>query len=111
MSLILVVDDIDEVRDKIVFFLESDGHKAITAIDVPSAVKKLNEILKTRSKVPDLILCDVNLPNTPGVELFNITRSNSFFKDIPFIFKTFADRLPDCEYTDAITGFVTHNKL
>ncbi len=111
MSLILLVDDIAEIRDTIVSFLESSGYEVITATDVSYALELLNETLANRSKVPDLILCDVNLPYLPGVELFNLTRSNPMFKTIPFVFKTFADKAPNCQYTDILTGPITQNKL
>jgi CheY-like chemotaxis protein len=59
---ILVVDDEDRVADSIVEILNSFGYKAVATYDGTSA------IAEAKKECPDVLLCDVLMPNMNGVE-------------------------------------------
>lgn len=59
---VLVVDDDRVIADLVVFTLRRAGYEALIASDAASAVRRWQE------GKPDLIILDVNLPGTPGLE-------------------------------------------
>ena len=59
---ILVVDDEDRVADSIAEILNGSGYKALATYDGASA------IAEAKKKCPDVLLCDVLMPNMNGVE-------------------------------------------
>lgn len=58
---ILVIDDERDIREMLKEYLEMEGYEAITAANAKEAEKQL-------WKKPDLILLDVAMPGTDGVE-------------------------------------------
>jgi DNA-binding response OmpR family regulator len=82
MNKILVIEDNTEVRENISEILELAGYDAIEArngkIGVELAVN-MN---------PDLILCDVMMPELDGFGVLKILNQNAKTHDIPFIFLT-----------------------
>jgi DNA-binding response OmpR family regulator len=79
MTTILVVDDEPIVRDVIVRYLNRDGYKTLEAGDGDDA-RRLIE-----TKDPSLVVLDVMLPGTDGLELCRWIRSRS---DLPVIMLT-----------------------
>jgi DNA-binding response OmpR family regulator len=79
MSTVLVVDDEPIVRDVVVRYLRRDGHKTLEAATGDEA----REILETAP--PELVVLDVMLPGTDGLELCRWIRSRS---DLPVIMLT-----------------------
>jgi DNA-binding response OmpR family regulator len=79
MATVLVVDDEPIVRDVVVRYLERDGHRALEAADGDRA-RTLIE-----SDAPALVVLDVMLPGTDGLELCRWIRSRS---DLPVIMLT-----------------------
>ena len=59
---VLVVDDDRVLADLVVFTLRRAGNEAIVASDAVSAIRRWTE------DEPDLIILDVNLPGTTGLE-------------------------------------------
>ena len=59
---VLVVDDDRVLADLVVFTLRRAGNEAIVASDAVSAIRRWTE------DKPDLIILDVNLPGTTGLE-------------------------------------------
>jgi DNA-binding response OmpR family regulator len=90
MSTILVVDDEPIVRDVVVRYLRRDGHSTREAATGDEA----REILE--SETPELVVLDVMLPGTDGLELCRWIRSRS---DLPVIMLTARG-----EETDRIVG-------
>ncbi|HUS61408.1 MAG TPA: response regulator transcription factor [Acidimicrobiales bacterium] len=76
--LVLVVDDEPAVRRLIVRTLELEGFRTIEAADGPDAVHSLNED-------PDLVLLDVNLPTTSGLDVLQEIRAGG---NVPVILLT-----------------------
>jgi len=79
MSTVLVVDDEPIVRDVVVRYLRRDGHKTLEAATGDEA----REILEAAP--PELVVLDVMLPGTDGLELCRWIRSRS---DLPVIMLT-----------------------
>jgi CheY-like chemotaxis protein len=78
---IAVIDDDVDVRYIIRQILEMDGHDVVEADNGVTGM----EII--RSTTPDLIICDVRMPEMTGDELFDALReSESDLGVIPFIF-------------------------
>jgi signal transduction histidine kinase len=80
--LILVVDDNPDITQLVSALLRSKGYKAITAT---GGVEALSLIEQQR---PDLILCDILMPDMDGFEVFHRVRSDRRWRAIPFIFIT-----------------------
>ncbi len=85
-SLIMVVDDQPQ-NVKLVSDLLSVamGYEVLTADSGQAALKQLE------SKVPDLILLDVLMPELDGVETCKLIKENPQHADIPIIFLSAAD--------------------
>jgi DNA-binding response OmpR family regulator len=79
MARILVVDDEPIVREVVVKYLEREGHTTLEAGDGEDA-----RALLERSE-PDLVVLDVMLPGTDGLELCRWIRSRS---ELPVILLT-----------------------
>jgi two-component system phosphate regulon response regulator PhoB len=79
MATVLVVDDEPIVREVVVRYLERDGHDTVEAGD-GNAARRLIE-----SADPDIVVLDVMLPGTDGLELCRWIRGRS---DLPVIMLT-----------------------
>lgn len=79
---ILVIEDNEEVRDNLAEILELYGYTVTQAEDGIKGVRAAMEIL------PDLILCDVMMPNLDGFGVLNLIGENERTAGIPFIFIT-----------------------
>ena len=66
---VLVVDDDDEVRDLLVEFLTSRGHRVATAADGAGALRTLMDT------VPDVVLLDINMPGLTGTDALPAIRA------------------------------------
>lgn len=79
---ILTVDDVPVNLDVIRGTLAPFGYRLIEAYSVYSAERELENIK------PDLVLCDVHLPDGDGFELLAKMKSQARLREIPFIFLT-----------------------
>ena len=79
MATVLVVDDEPIVREVVVRYLARDGHRTLEAADGTSARAAIEET------GPDLVVLDVMLPGTDGLELCRWIRSTS---ELPVIMLT-----------------------
>jgi len=59
---ILVVDDDEALRDSLALLLAAEGYEVLTAGDADGALARLDEPV-------DVVLCDVRMPGTDGLEL------------------------------------------
>ena len=75
---ILVAEDEPFMLMVIVEQLKSDGFEVVSAVDGREALKALE------TKRPDLIITDILMPYTSGLELIGIVKSNSAY-NIPII--------------------------
>jgi len=80
---ILVVDDFATMRRIIKNVLKQIGFSNICEADNGnSALKAL------KSEKYDLVMCDWNMPEMPGIELLNRIRADEQLKNIPFVMVT-----------------------
>ena len=80
---VMIVDDFATMRRILRNILKQIGFKnIIEADDGKNALKELK-----KEKV-DLIMCDWNMPEMPGIELLKNVRSDDELKDIPFVMVT-----------------------
>ena len=82
MKKILVIEDNNDVRENITEILQLAGYEVDAAENGKSGLIKLNQFK------PDLILCDVMMPELDGYGVLKILSSNPQFATIPFIFLT-----------------------
>lgn len=82
MKKILVVEDNLDVRENIAEILELSGFQVIAAEN-----GKIGVDMALREQ-PDLILCDVMMPELDGFGVLHILSRNQRTSDIPFIFLT-----------------------
>ncbi len=82
MPKVLAVDDHAEIRRLVQINLERNGYEVVTAADGREALDKLKE------DPPDLILCDVIMPQMDGFAFLKEVRSNPETARIPFILLT-----------------------
>ena len=82
VSRILVIDDEESFRQVILKFLAKQGFEAVPAADGQTGVRVAAEML------PDLIVCDLNMPGMDGYEVLATLRRDPKLADIPLIFLT-----------------------
>src|SRR5579871_6614624 len=76
-EMILIVDDNCDNRDLAQILLEGEGFLVSTAADAPEALR----LLETGCP-PDLVLMDVQLPGTDGLELTRRLRQEPSWRDV-----------------------------
>jgi DNA-binding response OmpR family regulator len=79
MTTVLVVDDEHTIREVVVRYLEREGYRTLEAADG----NRVRELLEREA--PDLVVLDVMLPGTDGLELCRWIRSRS---QVPVIMLT-----------------------
>src|SRR6476659_9358788 len=79
---ILIIDDHDEIRENIAEILALGGYKTFTA---ENGKKGVEAALKQK---PDLIVCDIMMPELDGYGVLHLLRKNPATESTPFIFLT-----------------------
>jgi len=82
MPKILIIEDDEKLREELKIFLNKNGYEATTLITFENTIQ---DILKIN---PDLILLDINLPNTDGEYICKEVRKQS---NMPIIIITSRD--------------------
>ena len=82
MPRILIIEDDEKLREELKIFLNKNGYNAITLTTFDNTIQ---DILQTN---PDLILLDINLPNTDGEYICKEIRKQS---NMPIIIVTSRD--------------------
>ena len=82
MKKILIIEDDDLLRDGVIELLESEGYEVIDAEN-----GKIGLDL-ARKQIPDLIVCDVMMPEMNGFEVLDVLQQDYETASIPFIFLT-----------------------
>ena len=80
MKNVLVVEDSKAIRSMIRVALEEAG--GYFAIEAGSGFEALKTLPTRRF---DLIITDINMPDINGLELIGYVKSNSAYRDIPFV--------------------------
>ena len=82
MKKILIIEDNTDVRENLQEILNLSGYEAVTAENGKIGVEKAQSFL------PDLILCDIMMPELDGYGVLHILSRQAKTADIPFIFLT-----------------------
>ncbi|MEG3906738.1 response regulator [Microcoleus sp. w2-18bC1] len=82
MAKILVIEDEEAIRENILELLEAENFEGIGAINGKLGIKLAIE------QIPDLILCDMMMPEVDGHGVLKALRSEPLTATIPFIFLT-----------------------
>ncbi len=86
---ILVIEDYLSLRENIADFLGMSGFDVIVAKDGAEGVQK------AMSQLPDMIICDIQMPNLNGYQVFNSLQQIQTTAIIPFIFLTAKTQLEE----------------
>ncbi len=81
LKTILIVEDNIDMRN----FIKSELKKLYNVIEAGDGLEGLK---KASDHIPDLIVCDVMMPNMDGIEMCNKIKSNIETSHIPFILLT-----------------------
>lgn len=79
MSTILVIDDNKDYRELILEILTLEGYMTL------EAENGLFGLQIIRQYMPDLILCDIDMPVMNGIEVLRSLRNDTKFSKIPFL--------------------------
>jgi len=83
MNKILVIDDDETLRSGLQLLLQQRDYRALTASDANEG------ILLARSELPDLIICDIDMPGGPsGLKALEALRGHPLTSAIPLILMT-----------------------
>lgn len=82
MKSVLVIDDNQDIRENTAEILELAGYKTFTAENGKKGVE-----LAQREK-PDIIVCDIMMPELDGYGVLHLLRKNADTEHIPFVFLT-----------------------
>jgi DNA-binding LytR/AlgR family response regulator len=82
MTKLLVIEDDKDVRENLVLILESENYTVTSAPNGRLGITMANEV------VPDLIVCDIMMPDMDGYEVLRNLSCMPLTKKIPFIFLT-----------------------
>lgn len=82
MASALVIDDEIELLEQTVDYLTFEGFKVF------SATTGLQGLRIAREQLPDIIICDINMPELSGFEVLEELQKDSVTSAIPFIFLT-----------------------
>ncbi|NNU33382.1 response regulator [Mucilaginibacter sp. S1162] len=82
MRTILLIEDNNDIRENTCELLELEGYKVIPALNGKTGLTTAFEHL------PDLILCDIMMPEVNGYEVFVGLQADPATRAIPFIFLT-----------------------
>lgn len=80
MAKILVIEDDEEILELVTEIVSFEDHDLFTARDGKIGIQLAQEHL------PDLIICDLSLPEVSGYEVIKILKQDPQTQAIPFIF-------------------------
>lgn len=82
MKTIVIIDDDQLVLESIQDLLENNGFRTLTAIDGNTGLSLIHQ------HHPDLVLCDVQMPDQSGYDVLAMLRHSPNLQTTPFIFLT-----------------------
>jgi CheY-like chemotaxis protein len=80
MKKILIIEDNTEIRENTAELLELNNYQIIVAENGQTG------FYLAKKYVPDLILCDMMMPETDGREFLKLAKQDSLICEIPLIF-------------------------
>lgn len=82
MKKILLIEDNDDIRSNTAEILELANYEVFTAENGIKGIEKAVEVS------PDLIICDIMMPELDGYGVLHTVHKNALLKNTPFIFLT-----------------------
>jgi CheY-like chemotaxis protein len=82
MKTVLIIEDNQEIRENTTEILELAGFKIIVSENGKVGVRTASQML------PDVILCDIMMPELNGYEVITQLKQNPATSKIPFIYLT-----------------------
>ena len=82
MTKILIIEDESIIREEVLTWLEVEGYEVIGAENGKQGLELIFDVQ------PDLVLCDINMPQMDGHQVLIELRSRQEYIDLPFIFLT-----------------------
>ena len=82
MQTILLIEDTSDILGNLTEYLEMEGYKVIVATNGKRGVEIAAESL------PDIIVCDVLMPEMDGYGVLQVLKQCPKTSEIPFIFST-----------------------
>ena len=82
---LLVIDDEKDFVDSLKLGLESEGYEVIAASDGEDGLLKAKDIR------PNLIICDLRMPNKDGFAVLKEIKQDAILRNTPFIMLTAVD--------------------
>jgi len=82
MKTVLVIEDNPEILDNTTEILMMVGFQVITAVDGKAGVST------AVTQIPDIILCDIMMPEMNGYDVLKSLKQNPATAKIPFIYVT-----------------------
>lgn len=82
MKTILLIEDNNDIRENTCELLELEGHRVILATNGRSG------LILAQEHHPDLVICDIMMPEANGFEVLEGLKNDPMTADIPFIFLT-----------------------
>ncbi len=82
MKMILIIEDNDDIRENTGELLELQGYKVLMAAEGSTGIRLAKE------KKPDIVVCDIMMPEMDGYKVFEALTQDSETRHIPFIFLT-----------------------
>ena len=92
MKKILVIEDEADLRANVARFLKAEGYEVLAAENGAAGVQAAVE------HMPDLIVCDIAMPEMDGFGVLFSLRENVTTAHIPFIFLTASTRTYDRQW-------------
>lgn len=88
MPTVMVVDDVDVIRDVLARLLRRAGYHTLAAGSGHEAMELLEHSHDPGHEPPDLILLDVKMPDIDGLDLLEQLHHDSRWKNTPVIMLT-----------------------
>lgn len=82
MKTILLIEDNRDILENLTEYMEMEGYKILVANNGKSGVELAREF------IPDLIVCDVVMPEMDGHEVLRLLLNTATTSEIPFIFSS-----------------------
>ncbi len=89
MKKVLLIEDNTDLLDSLGSYLDLEGFKVVNAENGSEGIEKAIH------ELPDIIVCDISMPNLDGFQVYKILQQNSNTFHIPFIFLSAKDQIPD----------------
>jgi len=82
MRKILIIEDNNDIRENTVELLELEGYRVLFAENGRAGFEL------AQANKPDVVVCDIMMPEADGYEVFNLLKNDVDTMGIPFIFLT-----------------------